>query len=174
MGQTRADRKNVAMAPAPSDNVCPGPFRSSVPKHPPPDDNEESKNDPSRYEGTSAQGRTDGLCGTDLDPVKTQKATERAGSRTGTESRNGVSPQPNLHGEVRKFKGFVNPTDRLCSIGYKRPRGEKATTGTEAWQIHHDVVPRPADLNVFPINGEAKVGEDLERKAHNWQGTMEL
>lgn len=142
-------------------------LRRSVPKRPPPNEDEEPHDHPDCHQWASAQGRANGLCGTELDAVEVQKATECARTGPNPKSGNGISPETNFCGQPRKAEGLVNTTGRLRPIGSKGSGGQQASPGTKARQIYDDVIPRPSNFNVFSIDGETKVSEDFERKAHN-------
>lgn len=144
-----------------------GPLRRSVSEHPPPNEDEEPEEHAGRNQRTAAQGGPDGRGGTDFDAVETQELSNRAGARLGPKSSNGISSEAHLYGQPRNPEGLVDPTGRLRSIAGEGAGGEKTSPGPQAWQVYDNMVPRPPDLNVFPINGETKVGEDFERKAHS-------
>lgn len=144
-----------------------GPLRGSVSEHPPSNEDEESEDHAGRNQWTPAQGCPDGRGRTEFDAVEAQESSDRAGARLGPKSSNGISLEAHLCGQPRNPEGLVDPPGRLRSIACKGAGGEKTPPGPQAWQVYDNVVPRPPDLNVFSVNGETKVGEDFERKAHN-------
>lgn len=144
-----------------------GPLRRSVSEHPPSDEDEEPENHAGRNQWTPAQGGPDGRGGADFDAIEAQEPSDGAGARLRAESSNGISPEAHLHGQPRNPKDLVDPAGRPRPVAGEGAGGEKTSPGPQAWQIHDNVVPRPPDLNIFSIDGETKVGEDFERKAHS-------
>jgi len=145
----------------------PGPLlRRTVSEQPPSERGEQADHHDRRDDRAAAQSRPQRLGRAYLDALKIKKPPDSPGACTGPEARDGVALQSNFCREARNAKRLVETARGPRPIRRERTGTKEPTPGPQARKIDDEMVSRPPNINVLPVDGELEVGKDFEGQGH--------